>query len=249
MICASGGVVEDAGLQVEVWPTTGGTLVFPLLEGMAEDRARDAVLAQVAPGAAVVIGNRAVRDGLEVRGAQEVRHVLTMTRDVAPVAAAAVPGLVLRGWQDGDAESLAPALLGAYDADHPDPATPDLDAAARSVHDSANDPDNPRLRATTVAEIGGHPVGCALVLRCEHVTGWKGPWVMNVFRAPDPAVPGVGRAMLVRALDVLREDGESRLGLAVTASNPARRVYERLGFTYDFEGWVLVLPGGDAEAH
>ncbi|MDP9182852.1 MAG: GNAT family N-acetyltransferase, partial [Actinomycetota bacterium] len=79
--------------------------------------------------------------------------------------------------------------------------------------------------------------------------GWKGPWVMNVFRAPDPGLPGVGLAMLVRSLDVLREDGESSLGLAVTATNPARRVYERLGFTYDFEGWVLVLPGGDALAH
>jgi ribosomal protein S18 acetylase RimI-like enzyme len=53
----------------------------------------------------------------------------------------------------------------------------------------------------------------------------------------------------VRALDVLREDGETTLGLAVTATNPARRVYERLGFTYELEGWVLVLPGGDAPAH
>jgi len=61
------------------------------------------------------------------------------------------------------------------------------------------------------------------VLRSEHVTGWKGPWVMNVFRAPEPVVPGVGRAMLVRALELLHEDGESHLGLAVTATNPARR--------------------------
>jgi hypothetical protein len=48
--------------------------------------------------------------------------------------------------------------------------------------------------------------------------------------------------MLVRALELLHEDGESHLGLAVTATNPARRVYERLGFTYDFEGWIVVLP-------
>jgi GNAT superfamily N-acetyltransferase len=88
-------------------------------------------------------------------------------------------------------------------------------------------------------------VGAALVLRSEHVTGWKGPWVMNVFRSPEPPLPGVGQAMLVRALDVLREDGETHVGLAVTATNPARRVYERLGFSYDFEGWIVVLPGGD----
>jgi hypothetical protein len=33
--------------------------------------------------------------------------------------------------------------------------------------------------------------------------------------------------------------------LAVTDTNPARRVYERLGFEYDLEGWILVLPGAD----
>jgi ribosomal protein S18 acetylase RimI-like enzyme len=65
---------------------------------------------------------------------------------------------------------------------------------------------------------------------------------MNVFRSPEPPVPGVGRAMLVRSLEVLHEDGESHLGLAVTATNPARHVYERLGFAYDFEGWIVALP-------
>jgi predicted GNAT family acetyltransferase len=32
------------------------------------------------------------------------------------------------------------------------------------------------------------------------------------------------------------------MGLAVTAANPARRVYQRLGFVDDSEGWVLVTP-------
>jgi GNAT superfamily N-acetyltransferase len=191
-----------------------------------------------------VTGEPTVRDGLLAHGAKQVRHVLTMKRDVADASTAPeVPGLVLRSWQDDDAELLAPALLAAYDAQHPDPTTPDLAVAAQSLARTAADPANPRLRATTVAELGGRPTGAALVLLSEHVTGWKGPWVMNVFRAPDPGAPGVGLAMLVRALDVLREDGETSLGLAVTATNPARRVYERLGFTYDFEGWVLVLPG------
>ncbi len=208
------------------------------------------MLSQVAPGSAVVIGEAVVRDLLLARGAKQVRHVLTMRRDVADASTGPeVPGLVLRSWQPDDAELLAPALLGAYDAQHSDPATRDLAVAAQTLARTAEDPANPRMRATTVAELAGHPIGAALVLRCEHVTGWKGPWVMNVFRAPDPGLPGVGLAMLVRSLDVLREDGESSLGLAVTATNPARRVYERLGFTYDFEGWVLVLPGGDALAH
>lgn len=238
---------DGSAMRVEVWPTSEGDLHFPLLDDRPPAGAVAAVLAQVAPGSAVVLGDAAVRDGLLARGARQVRHVLTMKRDVAdPAAGPEMPGLVLRAWQDGDAALLAPALLGAYDAQHPDPATPDLAVAERTLAGTAEDPANPRMRATTVAERAGRPVGAALVLRSEHVTGWKGPWVMNVFRAPDPGLPGVGLAMLVRSLDVLRADGERSLGLAVTATNPARRVYERLGFAYDFEGWVLVLPGGDA---
>ena len=230
-------------MHVEVWPTSGGQLHFPHLDGTSPDVAAEALATHLASGSAVVIGDPVLRDLLLGRGGEQVRHVLTMKRDVAPVPAPSpVPGLLLREWRDGDDELLAPALIGAYHAEHPDPTTPDLAHATGTLQGMAEDPQNPRLRATTVAEVAGHPVGAALVLRSEHVTGWKGPWVMNVFRAPDPGVPGVGRAMLVRALEVLHEDGESHLGLAVTATNPARRVYERLGFTYDFEGWIVVLP-------
>jgi GNAT superfamily N-acetyltransferase len=230
-------------LYVEVWPTSGGELVFPHLDGLAPDAAADVLVSHVAPGSALVIGDPVLRELLLARGGVQARHVLTMKRDVTPVPAPSqVPGLVLREWREGDPELLAPALIGAYDSDHPDPQAPDLGLASASLQGMAEDPDNPRLRATTVAELDGRPVGAALVLRSEHVTGWKGPWVMNVFRAPEPVVPGVGRAMLVRALEVLHEAGETHLGLAVTATNPARRVYERLGFTYDFEGWIVVLP-------
>ena len=241
---------DGTALQVEVWPVSDGSLYFPVPDGRPPASTVKTLLSQLSPGTAVVVGEAEVRDGLLAQGARQARHVLTMKRDVADAATAPeVPGLVLREWQSRDAGLLAPALLGAYDADHPDPATPDLAVAEKSLEGTAVDPANPRLRATTVAEVAGRPIGAALVLRSEHVTGWKGPWVMNVFRAPDPHLPGVGLAMLVRALDVLREDGETSLGLAVTATNPARRVYERLGFSYDFEGWVLVLPGGDAPAH
>lgn len=240
---------DEARLHVEAWPTSEGRLHFLLLDGAPPSVGVEAALAQLAPGSAVVTEDAGVREGLLERGARQVRHVLAMKREVATATtASAVEGLVLRSWRSGDAELLAPALVGAYDAQHPDAMSSDLAAAAQRLSGVAEDPDNPRLRATTVAELGGRPVGAALVLRSEHVEGWKGPWVMNVFRAPDPALPGVGRAMLVRALDVLREDGETQLGLAVTATNPARRVYESLGFTYGYDGWVLVLPGGDEAA-
>ena len=71
---------------------------------------------------------------------------------------------------------------------------------------------------------------------------------MNIFRMPDTRLPGLGAAVLTRSIEILKADGEGRLGLAVTDTNPARRVYERLGFGYDFEGWILVLPGSDGSA-
>jgi ribosomal protein S18 acetylase RimI-like enzyme len=53
---------------------------------------------------------------------------------------------------------------------------------------------------------------------------------------------GTGATLVTAALAALRDAGETHLGLAVTSANPARRTYERLGFDYDFEGWILVLP-------
>lgn len=199
----------------------------------------------VTPGSAVVIDDHDVRLGLLARGAKEVRHLHTMRhhlRDVHEVEP--IPGLNLRSWESGDAERLAPALVASYGPEHPDAAGPDVAEATTSLVHMTDDPDNPVMGgATQVALLDGQPVGAALVLRSEHVLPWRGPWLMNMFRSPDPAVPGVGAAMLVRALDVLRADGEPHLGLAVTSSNPARRVYERLGFEYDSEMWVFVIGG------
>jgi hypothetical protein len=90
--------------------------------------------------------------------------------------------------------------------------------------------------------VDGRPVGASLVVRSEHVAAWSGPWLMNVFRDPGTPVRGIGPAMIVQSLRTLAASGESVLGLAVTATNPARRVYERLGFTQGLEAWIVVLP-------
>ena len=76
-------------------------------------------------------------------------------------------------------------------------------------------------------------------MQCSRV----GPWLINVFRSPAPATRGAGAGMIVAALRSLRESNEERLGLAVTHTNlAARAVYERLGFEYTLEGWVVVTP-------
>ena len=232
------------GVRVEVWPTSAGALHLPLLHGIARAERVAAVLRHCPPGAAVVVEAADLRDALLASGAHQVRHLHTMRHDLRPPASRpAVPGLTLRGWETADPERLAPALVGAYGADHPDTRDPDL-AAAAALRDTADDPDNPLLPATRVAVLDGSPVGAALVVRSEHFSRWSGPWLMNVFRAPIVGAAGAGPAMICWVLEALRHAGEQDLGLAVTSTNPARRTYEQLGFTYDLEAWVLVLPGG-----
>lgn len=242
--------LDESGLELEVWPTLSGSLVFPKLDRVSADLRVASVMSGVAPGSAVVVSIPAVRDGLLAHGAQQVRHVHTMRHNLRSVpTAAANPGLTLRPWQQEDAELLATAFVAAYGPGHPDPRGPDLGDAAEALVQTVEDPHNPLMkRATHVAVVGDRPVGAAIVVHSDHVTGSRGPWLMNMFRAPDPTLPGLGAAVLTRALETLKADAESHLGLAVTATNPARRVYERLGFEYDFEGWILVLPGVDGSA-
>jgi ribosomal protein S18 acetylase RimI-like enzyme len=55
-----------------------------------------------------------------------------------------------------------------------------------------------------------------------------GPWIAELFR--HPAHPGTGRALLVHAMRAAAADGLPTLSLAVTAGNPAERLYRELGF-------------------
>jgi GNAT superfamily N-acetyltransferase len=242
--------LDESALELEVWPTLAGTLIFPVLDRVSAARRVEAVMSEIAPGSAVVVSFPDVRDGLLARGAQQVRHVHTMRHNLSDVQTTPTRlGLGFRPWQLGDAELLAPVLVAAYGPGHPDPRSPDLGEAAETLVHMVDDPDNPLMRkATQVGVVEGKPVGAAIVVHSDHVTGSRGPWLMNMFRAPDPTLPGLGAALLTRSLEILSAEGEDHLGLAVTDTNPARRVYERLGFEYDFEGWILVLPGANGSA-
>ena len=55
-----------------------------------------------------------------------------------------------------------------------------------------------------------------------------GPWLLELFRVPGRR--GVGALLLERALHELAAAGHASLGLSVTEGNPARGLYERLGF-------------------
>lgn len=231
-------------LVVDLWPARFGTAHFPRLDGRSAAEIRDAVFTEIAPQSAVVVGDPTVRDELLAGGAKQVRHLFIMRHDLEDLSAPTqVVGLEFRSWCAGDAALLAPAMLAAYNSEHPDAEAADLDQATESLTCAAEDPDNPMMGSMAqVALLGGQPVGAAVVLRSEHPPMWSGPWLQNMFRAPDRAHPGVGAAMLTRALADLSAAGERELGLAVTSTNPARHLYDRVGFLPVGEYWIVVLP-------
>jgi GNAT superfamily N-acetyltransferase len=197
------------------------------------------------PGTALLADREDLAVALQERGGTCVRHLHAMHHHLTTIPDDGLPlGMTLRPWQLGDADSLAAVLVRAYGPEHPDRHSGDLVRAASDLLQTVGDPDNPLIAtAAQVAVQDGEPVGAALVVRSDHVRGFTGPWLMNVFRSPTPAAHGAGAAMIVAALRSLREANEERLGLAVTHANlGARALYERLGFEYTLEGWAIVTP-------
>ena len=117
-----------------------------------------------------------------------------------------------------------------------------FDAAAFALMVETMDVD---LGLSRVAVEGGEPVGIALVAR-RGAEGWIGG--MGVVASHRRR--GIGEATLVAALDAARAAGIERVTLEVLEQNePARRLYELLGFERirDLEVWSV--PAGPGEPH
>lgn len=91
---------------------------------------------------------------------------------------------------------------------------------------------------------GGRPVAAVLVAQRSSCLAGDGPGVVDIFRDPEHAPPGLGASLLRRALARTAQAGLPTLRLEVTEGNPARRVYERTGFAYSGSSRRLRLPGG-----
>ena len=74
----------------------------------------------------------------------------------------------------------------------------------------------------------GDVAGAVLVNDSDGGPPFGGPWLSQIFRHPD--APGLGTALLRRALAAGTRDGVPAIGLAVTHANPARARYAALGF-------------------
>ncbi len=192
-----------------------------------------------------IVDDPALADALISQGVTLVRaSSLMVLRLPAPSPGAPGPGVELLPVQDTPFE-YGEIVRRAYPPDHPDhemgDATPE-GAAATIRGYLAGEIVGPLLtRASAEARLNGVLVGVNIVSDLPADDEYDGgPWITDLFVDPSAQGHGVGRALLSHALTQLTASGRDRLGLAVTVGNPARRLYEALGFVEQGTRWNLV---------
>jgi ribosomal protein S18 acetylase RimI-like enzyme len=235
---------------------TDGVPVLTYLEGVRDGRPWADLVEAVGPDPVPLILDQLagwavsapVQLGRELvaRGATVIRHAHAMSRDLAgdppPTSWAALePSAGVRVVPcDRTAAEIFPAWRAAYPADHPDwnrrgdaqALTDDLEPllAGRQI--------GPLLPCSRLAVDGDDRVVAGAI-----ITDWDGnPWAGDVFRQPGDRYAGLGSLVLRRALAAAAAAGLPRVGLAVSDGNPARRLYERLGFTVTETALTVAVP-------
>ncbi|ETK35370.1 GNAT family N-acetyltransferase [Microbispora sp. ATCC PTA-5024] len=218
-----------------------GVPAISFVEAVRDGRPKADLVEVLGPGAVDVImsqlrgwtvaGPVDLAERLLDRGAVLVRHAHEMRCDLPgrPPAPSAAPDGHRFTPCDRPAEDLLPAWLAAYPPGHPDhrPRDPGTDAAGELALILAGKVLGPVLpcSALAVREDGDEVVAAVVVNDRDGL-----PWVTEVFRHPARSPRGLGAPLLAHALTEAEASGLTSAGLAVTEGNPARRVYERLGF-------------------
>jgi GNAT superfamily N-acetyltransferase len=194
-----------------------------------------------------VAGDPALGAALIDRGAQPTRHAHVHSRDLEAHPAGEPgdpPAGIAIGPLDTDAAALAPLYRAAYPPEHVDwtytgpPADYEDDLAGILDGGIAG----PRLDISRLArDARGAPAAVLIATRLEGNPPFGGPWVAELFRRPGDDVRGAGRALLEATTAAATRAGLPALGLAVTDGNPARRLYESLGFERVLSSLVVVL--------
>jgi GNAT superfamily N-acetyltransferase len=227
------------------WPQAGGPSLVWLRPHTADAPLTPSALvalARTCAGEVVATEDPAGSAALAEAGLPMVRHVHGLAADPAVVAATQVrTDLRMEPLRAASLEELAAVRVAAFPPGHPDHSeeTPEARVAAYALE--LEDPDNPVHHASRSAWLDGELVGTCLVTDSRHFPGFVGPWVQNLSRLPGEAARGTGAALLVESARAVTADGGRYLGLAVTDANPARRLYERMGWS-GIEMWLHHVP-------
>ncbi len=183
-------------------------------------------------------------------GSTPTRHVHVMLAPTRPNPKSNEPvtpanlEIAFRDVAEFDWADILPSWKAAYAPGHPDYEPGDdedlIEAELRPYVE--REALGPVHRSTTLAVVEGRVVGAIVIGLMPEPVPFGGPWITEVWRDPTSSMPGLGAALIERALTMLWADGFETLGLAVTDGNPARHVYERLGFEPSLESWTYLLP-------
>ncbi|MEU9047212.1 MULTISPECIES: GNAT family N-acetyltransferase [unclassified Kitasatospora] len=205
----------------------------------------------------VVSGSPELGQRLAADGATVLRHAHTFRRDLradpppADWAGAPLPDGLRGGLRDGlravpcdrAPEELFEAWRAAFGPGHVD-RFPGDDAQALSDRLGlllAGKAIGPVLSSSLLAVDAEDRVVAAVIL-----TDRDGrPWVAEVFRHPQRGYRGLGADLLRRAVADAAARGIADLHLAVTEGNPARRLYESLGFLLQETSLTVLVPDAD----
>ncbi|MFE3902043.1 GNAT family N-acetyltransferase [Streptomyces sp. NPDC059153] len=193
-----------------------------------------------------VSGSVELGEELLSRGARVMRHAHEMRRDLVacpPPAdwSSCALGNGLRAVPcDLDADAVFPAWRAAFSADHPD-------------HHSGSDEEalNELLAPMLAGSVLGPVLPCSALVVDETdrvvagaiITDRDGmPWIADVFRRPEARYAGLGANLLRRVLSAAAADGLADISLVVSDANPARRVYEKLGFQLTGTSLTVIVP-------
>ncbi|MDR7364328.1 GNAT family N-acetyltransferase [Nocardioides marmoribigeumensis] len=230
-----------------VWPQAAGPELLWVRARSPESLLTPAAAVAVArtcPGQVVATEDVALSAALADAGLPLVRHLHAMAADPRQVATARVrDDLRLAPLSEAPLDALARLRLAAFPPGHPDHSEETVEQRVAAFGHELADPDNLVHPSSRSAWLGDDLVGCCVVTDSRHMPGFVGPWVMNVSRLPGKRAGGAGAAMLVDAARAVSDAGGDYLGLAVTDTNPARRLYERMGWS-GLEMWLHHVPEG-----
>jgi GNAT superfamily N-acetyltransferase len=219
------------------------------LADLAEPLTSDAagLVIEALPGWVIASSDRAFVTDLTAHGARLTRHRYVMSAPTAPHADAPLDppsGIHLVPLREVSVDQLLPSWLAAYPDGHVDHESGSTQDIIDTCWDHLADPQwwTTMHRSTAIAYSADTIVGGIIVDVRPQPVPFGGPWLSDIWRRPGHGNRGLGTWLIARAMRLLYDDGWQTLGLSVTHGNPARRIYDRVGFVEKLESWTLRVP-------
>jgi GNAT superfamily N-acetyltransferase len=199
--------------------------LFAREPGVSAEHAAVAVLADLR--GMRFAGDEELGRELIAAGGKALRHGQLMTHDLAERPSWSHPPGYRLTDVDRPATDLVDAYVAAFAPGHVDHRDEPRESALATLEGHVSGTEfGPLLRGSGLAVASDDTVVGAIVLgTLPGEPPLNGPWLIEVFR--HPAHRGVGRALCERALALVDAPA---LGLIVSEGNPARGLYETLGF-------------------